>query len=645
MVLVRHCVPMDVPTSEPIRVSTQEEVEVLVWGGGSGGVAAALQAARSGARTLLLTPGDWLGGMVSAAGVCCPDGNELTPWQSGIWGALLRGLAAEEPGGLDQNWVSCFGYRPATAERILRRWVAAEARLTWWPGCRLLAVERRGARISAVRVQRPAGLSSATDKGIQIAPILVIDGSDRGDLFPLAAAPFRLGWESRDLWGEPSAPAGADLAQPFFTDQPVQSPTWVVMGQLAAADTPPLPESSAAASKPVPILPPPFRGACDAFGMDRTLTYGRLPGGAVMLNWPLEGNDWHEDLGRAFQTSEAAAFPANAAERDLAAAMREHSVRFARVLQEASGGALGPGGLFPTPAQASEGALEGGEPLALMPYWREGRRLVARDLVLEQHLLPVAPGASIAALPRDEGGVCSAIAVGNYANDHHYPGADWPLAAKSCRWGGRWTGTPFTIPYGALVSNAVENLLAADKCIGVSHMANGATRLQPLVLNIGQAAGLAAALCIREGLLPAALPVRQLQAALIADPQAPAGPFPVWSRPWHHPLWAEAQRAVLEDPSRLDGQGMLAAWPGAGVDRTGHRPPKERGERLWQGELVPDGGGGYRLHTAAGDWPVITLEPELHAWLLQLDRPTPAQLVGCANPWGPWLRLSRLADA
>jgi len=101
---------------------------VVVWGGGSGGVAAALQAARSGASTLLLTPGSWLGGMVSAAGVCAPDGNELSPWQTGLWGALLRQLQQEEPEGLDQNWVSCFGWRPATAETILRRWLAAEPR-------------------------------------------------------------------------------------------------------------------------------------------------------------------------------------------------------------------------------------------------------------------------------------------------------------------------------------------------------------------------------------------------------------------------------------------------------------------------------------------------------------------------------------
>jgi alkyl hydroperoxide reductase subunit AhpF len=56
-----------------------DEADVLVWCGGTGSVAAALQAARSGVTTLLLTPGRWLGGMVSAARVCCLDGNELTP--------------------------------------------------------------------------------------------------------------------------------------------------------------------------------------------------------------------------------------------------------------------------------------------------------------------------------------------------------------------------------------------------------------------------------------------------------------------------------------------------------------------------------------------------------------------------------------
>jgi hypothetical protein len=605
------------------------KVQVLVWGGGSGGIAAALQAARAGAATLLLTPGPWLGGMVSAAGVCAPDGNELTPWQTGLWGALLRALGRMEPGGLDQNWVSCFGYRPASAEAILRGWLAAEPLLEWWPGCRLRQASRSGDRIASVTVEQ-GGASHC------LLPQIVIDGSDRGDLFPLVQAPFRFGWEPREQWQEPSAPAAEALnTDPFFGDQPVQSPTWVSMGQLDERGGSGAPAGAAWRQQP-PVLPPPFTAATAAFGLERTITYGRLPGGLVMLNWPLHGNDWHHGLGRAFQDDDG---EGSSQAAELAREMRAHSTAFSLALQQASDGWLQPGAVFPSLEAAAAGQLTGGESLALMPYWREGRRLVARDLVREQDLLPQGPGACIAPLPLDGEGHTTAIAVGNYANDHHYPGEDWPLAPKSCRWGGRWSGTPFTIPYGALVSEGLSNLLAADKCFGVSHMANGATRLQPLVLNIGQAAGLAAALCVREGLEPATLPVRRLQEALISDPVAPAGVMPLWDTPWHHPLWQERQRQALETPERLDRHGRLA-----GTSCDGGAPPPEAHERLWQGLLVPDGDGGYDLIGEGTSWSVISLEPAMHAWLQGIENPTPVRLIGCANPWGPWLRVSRQAS-
>jgi hypothetical protein len=594
-----------------------DQAQVVVWGGGTGGVAAALQAARSGADTLLLTPGPWLGGMVSAAGVCAPDGNELTPWQTGLWGAFLRALQRREPDGLDHNWVSCFGYRPATAEAILREWVAAAPRLRWWPEVELQGVCRRGNRLTGVELLHEG-------ERVQVALQILIDGSDRGDCFPLAGAPYRLGWEAREQWGEPSAPSAEALRNdPFFERQPVQSPTWVVMGQLTA-DRP---------SRPLPApaqLPEPFTAAAERFGLERTISYGRLPGGLVMLNWPLHGNDWHGDLARAFA-------PEPAVRATLADAMRAHSLRFASALEEASGGWLQRAACFPDRQAAASGALEGAGSLALMPYWREGRRLVGRELVLEQQLLPQGPGAAIAALPRDGDGRITSIAVGNYANDHHYPGPDWALAPKSCRWGGRWSGTPFSIPYGALVSAELENLLAADKGFSTSHMANGATRLQPLIFNVGQAAGAAAALAVARDLRPADMPVRALQELLLGDPLAPAGPVPLWDTPWHHPDWAARQRAVLDDPSRISGSGELAGL-------RGHAPPSEPHERLWSGELSCDGQGGYQLACAGQLWPVISLEPALHQWLQNLDRPRSVRLMGCLNPWGPWLRASRLAD-
>ena len=603
--------------------------DVLVWGGGTGGVAAAIQAARGGASTLLLTPGSWLGGMVSAAGVCCPDGHELTPWQTGLWGAFLRELERREPEGLDHNWVSCFGYRPTTAEAILQDWVQAEPRLLWWPRCRLHAVERQGSLIKAVRVEAGGEQRRVTCR-------VVIDGSDRGDLLPLAQAHFHLGWEPQEQWGEPSAPLLHRLeTEAFFREQPVQSPTWVVMGQLQSDRLLADPGRGIDPNSQA-LLPAPFKLACEAFGLERTLTYGRLPGGLVMLNWPLHGNDWDWGLERAF-----GADPEQ--ESALYAEMQAHSLRFAETLQDASGGWLQLGHAFPA---------EAGSPapwLAAMPYWREGRRLLGRSLVLEQHLLPLGSAESQGPLPLNGSGELESIAVGNYANDHHYPGPDWPLAPKSIRWGGRWSGTPFCIPYGALLSTEIDNLLAADKAFSSSHMANGATRLQPLILNIGQAAGAAAALAVQRGIPPAELAPLAVQQCLLHDHRAPAAVVPLWDTPWHASDWLPRQLQLLANPDLLQANGQIERPFQRPLSPSQGRP--EPRESLWQGMVLPDGQGGYTFvsdsdlssDNAKREWPLISLEPGLNRWLQNLDKPTQAKLIGCANPWGPWLRASRLA--
>ena len=597
-------------------------IPVLVWGGGTGGVAAAVQAARSGADTLLLTPGRWLGGMVSTAGVCCPDGNELAPWQTGLWGAFLRALYQAEPEGLDQNWVSCFGYRPTTAEAILQNWVQALPNLQWWADCQLLDVERSGSSVQAVLIQSSSDVH-------RIVCDVVIDGSDRGDLLPLAEAPFRFGWEAEEVWGELSAPSEQRLkTEDFFREQPVQSPTWVVMGQLQSDRLEP-DASSNILLPDQPVLPAPFERACEAFGLERTITYGRLPGGLVMLNWPLHGNDWHRGLEPAFRGDPQR-------EAELFREMQAHSLQFVEALSEASDGWLAFGHGFPQ----KSGSLAPW--LAAMPYWREGRRMIGLRTVIEQELLPQTTGQSIAALPLNDAGELQSIAVGNYANDHHYPGPDWPLTPKSCRWGGRWSGTPFCIPYQALVSADVDNLLVADKGFSTSHMANGATRLQPLIFNVGQAAGAAAALSIRLRHPLASLPVRLVQELLIEEPTAPSGLVPLWDTPWHHPHWQQRQRACLNNPELLGPNGC---WLGP-EEQVSISPPPQPQQGVWSGTLVPDHHGGYELELVGGRrWPLITLEPELSDWLADQERPKAVELRAVANPWGPWLRGISLHDS
>ena len=580
--------------------------DVVVWAGGTGGVAAAVQAARSGVRTLLLTPGPWLGGMLSAAGVCAPDGHELSCWQTGLWGQFIRTLARDSDEGLDHNWVSCFGFRPDQAERLLQGWVQQVETLQWWSGCTLLAVQRQRERIHFIDVERDGERRRIHGK-------VWLDGSDLGDLIAAAEAPFRWGWESREAWNEPSAPPQSRLDQEcFFQEQPVQSPTWVVMGQLGG-DRP--------ASFPHPPEAP-FQHCTDRFGVDQTITYGRLPGGLVMLNWPLQGNDWHHGLERSISAD-----PSIRAALDTE--MQQHSCRFLRCMERCSEGWLTPGEAFPSTTPH----------LALMPYWREGRRLRGQAVVTEQDLLPVHDGARRGPLKS------SSIAVGTYANDHHYPGEDWPLAGKSCRWGGRWTGTPFCIPYESLLSDTVSNLLAADKCFSVTHMANGATRLQPLVLNIGQASGVAAALAAKRGIDPWELEAASVQQALLHDPMAPAAVMPIWDWPIWHPHWREAQLRALNDLGAVDSGGHLDRSVRQGLDwPDADQAPLERKAIELVGYLRRDQDQAYTLRTERTELRLITLEPGVEHCLSEHPIDTPLRLVAVENPWGGWWRVLRVLN-
>jgi hypothetical protein len=496
------------------------KTDVLVVGGGAGGTAAAIQAARRGVQVTLVSEFSWLGGMLTAAGVPAPDGNELLAFQTGIWGALIQELRRRSPQGLDHAWVSFFTYDPRVGAAIFADWVKALPNLRWISRQTPLEVGREGNRITSVRFA-----------DFRIHAEIILDGTELGDLLALANVPHRWGWEWRSQWNEPSAPVQPNA---MTEEYPVQAPTWVVMLQ----------DSGAGAIAPVIAggdRAEAFTGVEAGYGWEQLLNYGRLPGNRFMLNWPQQGNDYGANLNRLIASE--------ASRQEFLQEAYEHSQSFAGFLQSQMGRQYGLAtDIFPT----GEGL--GGGAFALHPYYRESRRVRGLTIAVEQDILPM-PGASVAALPTDPAQGCNAIAIGNYANDHHYPGYDFPLAPKSIRWGGRWTGTPFTLPYRCLISEAIESLLVCEKNISVSHIANGSTRLQPVVLGIGQAAGMAAALCVEKKCQPRDLSVRTLQTALLEDAIAPAAVIPLFNLPPQHPDWLHWQHHYLNAPDEypLDG--------------------------------------------------------------------------------------------
>ncbi len=126
--------------------------------------------------------------------------------------------------------------------------------------------------------------------------------------------------------------------------------------------------------------------------------------------------------------------------------------------------------------------------LAKATYVRESRRIRAVRTVVEPDLSLDARG--------DRGAVSypDSVGVGSYRIDlHPSTGGDSYIDIGAC---------PFEIPLGALLPVRVENLLPAAKNIGTTHVTNGCYRLHPVEWNVGEAAGLLAAYCVRTGTTP-----------------------------------------------------------------------------------------------------------------------------------------------
>jgi len=572
--------------------------DILVVGGGTGGTAAAIQAARRGVKTILVSEFSWLGGMLTSAGVSAPDGNELQAFQTGLWGAFLQELQRRQPGGLDHSWVSFFSYDPRIGAEIFADWVRELPNLQWISGQVPLEVLRTQDCITGVRFA-----------DFTVNAKIILDGTELGDLLALGEVPHRWGWELQSEWGEPSAPVSFNsLTQTY----PVQAPTWVVVMQDFR-------ENTAPEITPAPNYDPSqFTGAWDNYGAEKFLNYGRLPADQFMINWPIAGNDYCQNANRLLDS--------DVKKREFVQECFWHSRNFTHHIQSQFGRRYGLAeNIFPHPNSA----------FALHPYYRESRRLIGLTTVSEQDILPLANSRTTSPFP-------DAIAVGNYANDHHYPGVEFSLQPKSIRWGGRWTGTPFTIPYRALVPATTDGLLVCEKNISVSHIANGATRLQPIVMGIGQAAGMAASLCIVLECQPRDLAVKSLQAALLTDDHAPSVIVPLFNLLTNHPDWLYWQTYYLDHPEAYPADGNCPCNL-VKLDNTlnlnyftgnFHR----LGEQNYQFNITNE------TNLTTTNWQLVALKSDIDQQLQALPPEKILKIWGRPNLSGNWLLVEHLEE-
>lgn len=452
---------------------TDARYDLLIVGGGASGTAAGITAARMGSRVLLAEETPWLGGMLTAAGVSAVDGNHRL--QGGFFGEFCDSLAARYggPDSLRTGWVSNVLFEPSVGNAILQRIAAKQKTLKIRFGTRLLAL-----------AEEPGGWRATLVQGrdtLTVRAKVLIDATELGDVAALAGVGYDIGMDARAESGEAIAPEAANDI--------VQDLTYVAILQEYDHDvTIPEPEGYNKSD---------FACSCRSancvnathgrvlWSPREMLDYGKLPNGKYMLNWPIEGNDYYANI-----------IELSPAER---AAELEKAKQFTRCFIYYIQHELG----FRNIGLAT-GEFPTGDGFPLIPYHRESRRIHGRVRFTVED----------AKNPYRNTLYRTGIAVGDYPVDHHHQRHP------------QWQSLPelhfhpipsYTIPLAVMLPQERPNLIVAEKSVSVSNLVNGTTRLQPITLELGQAAGVLGSLAAARNTRPELVPVRDVQRELLAQ--------------------------------------------------------------------------------------------------------------------------------
>ena len=142
--------------------------------------------------------------------------------------------------------------------------------------------------------------------------------------------------------------------------------------------------------------------------------------------------------------------------------------------------------------------------IGFLPGKRESRRYVGDHVITQNDVRAGGPFEDV-------------VAYGGWSMDDHHPAG---IAHPGEPTIFHEAPSPWGIPYRALYSRNVRNLMFAGRNISTTHIALSSSRVMRTCAIIGQAMGTAAALCIRHGLSPRELSakrVAELQQALMDD--------------------------------------------------------------------------------------------------------------------------------
>ncbi|MDQ2732254.1 MAG: FAD-dependent oxidoreductase [Armatimonadota bacterium] len=509
--------------------------DVVIVGGSLGGVAAALRAGRMGLSVSLVEDSDWIGGQLTAQGVCTPDETHLIENGCGPAAYLLlrhnirqyykdtfalSAAGAKEayfnPGAC---WVGYLSVEPKVARDLLTEMLAALPNVTIYLNTTVTGAETSGNSVTAL-----AGVDSDGAESRFVGRFF-LDATDLGDLLPLCGVEYVLGADSRLVTGEPDA---QPTAHPDWI-QPMTVPFALELRPYGEDHTIPEPDQYAEmkalqnyriADGGIDGI---FNGSATWWSYRRILAASQFNDPAIPTDISMINTASNDYQGGSIPTGDPAA--------------DAETIRLARLAS------LGYVYWLQTECPREDGKAHPGYPelkfrgdlfdtddgLAPKPYIREGRRIRALKTIVEQDIVSAYQPEERADTFPDGCG------IGLYWLDVHAGSTPDPEVFLEAK--------PFQIPLGALVPVRVTNLLPACKNIGLTHLTNGAYRLHPIEWNIGESAGALAAFCISHNVLPQDVPgqpalLRAYQQSLLDS----GNPIYWWADvPAGHPAFVASQ--------------------------------------------------------------------------------------------------------
>lgn len=522
-----EAVKADCPTNGLIRLELKSkpkvvECDILIVGGGMGGVAAALRLAQSRYRVCLVESTSWLGGQLSAQGVSALDENYLveTSGATKTYQEMRREIRKHYAalGAVQKNprfgpeldpgdsWVSRLAFEAKVGVKVINELLQGaldRKQLRIFYRLYPLQVKVVQGKIASVLMG-----NAATSEFMEFRCRFCLDATELGDLLPLAEIPYRSGAESHEETGEEHAPLVAnpdnvqDFTYPFVVEyrpgenhrinKPPHYDDFCRQKKFGFAGYKMFESSKTkdAAGNEIEHLPFwEYRRLVAAANFPRKVFSQDI----AMINW--ESNDLRGE--NIIDKS-----PADVLEK--LALGKSLSLGFLYWLQTEAPRDDGGSG-YPE-LKLRPDLLDTEDGLSKYPYIRESRRIKAIYTIAESDISAKTNSGARAKIFFDS------VGIGLYPIDIH----GWQEVS-----GAGQATKPFQIPFAAMVQKRIRNFLPAGKNIGTTHVTNGAYRLHPIEWSLGEAAAITALLCLEnrtdpEKILRNRRQLRQLQINLVA---------------------------------------------------------------------------------------------------------------------------------